>query len=78
MTVKIGGSSRPCTKRQNAISGTLPMKVMISVGTATANIAALIRRFLPMTSASAPVNGAEIAMAAVPAVISELISPAPT
>ena len=51
---------------------------MISVGTTTANIAALIRRFLPMTSASAPVNGAEIAMAAVPAVISELISPAPT
>ena len=78
MTVKIGGTRRPCTKRQNTISGTLAAKVMITVGTAMANMAAVIRRFLPTTSASAPVNGAESAIAAVPAVISAEISPALT
>ena len=51
---------------------------MISVGTTTANAAAAIRRFLPSTSANAPVNGAVSAMAAVEAVISALMSLGPT
>jgi hypothetical protein len=51
---------------------------MISVGTTTANIAAAIKRLRPATSASAPVNGADSAIAAVPAVIKALISPGPT
>ena len=51
---------------------------MISVGTTMANAAAVIRRLRPSTSASAPVKGAVTAMAALEAVISALISPAPT
>ena len=51
---------------------------MINVGTTMANAAAVIRRLRPRTSASAPVNGAVSAIAAVPAVINALISPAPT
>ena len=43
-----------------------------------ANMAAVISRLRPTTSASAPVNGAVSAIAPVPAVISPLISPAPT
>ena len=78
MTAKIGGSNRPWTKRQKASCGTLAAKVMISIGTTTANMAAVIRRLRPATSASAPVNGAESAIAAVPAVINTLISPGPT
>ena len=42
------------------------------------NAAAVIRRLRPITSASAPVKGAVSAMAADEAVISALISPAPT
>jgi hypothetical protein len=76
--VKIGGTSKPCTKRQNTISGTVVAKVMITVGTTIKNMAAVIRRFLPTMSASTPVNGAVSAIAAVPAVISEEISPALT
>ena len=45
--MKIGGSNSPCTKRQNTKAGTLVTKVMIKVGTTTANMAAVIRRFLP-------------------------------
>src|SRR5580704_10647442 len=51
---------------------------MITVGTTMANIATVIRRLRPTTSASAPVKGADNAIAAVPAVISALIAPAPT
>ena len=65
-------------KRQNMSCGTLAAKVMITVGTAMANMAAVISRLRPNTSASAPVNGAVSAIAAVLAVISELISPGPT
>ena len=76
--MKIGGSSSPCTNRRITSCGTLEAKVMISVGTTTANAAAVIRRLRPRTSASAPVNGAVSAIAKVLAVISALISPAPT
>jgi hypothetical protein len=65
-------------KRQNVSCGTLPANVMMSVGATTANMAAVINRFRPATSASAPLNGADSAMAAVPAVIRPLISPGPT
>ena len=51
---------------------------MSSVGTTMANIEAVISRLRPRTSASAPVNGAVSAIAAVAAVISALISPALT
>src|SRR5271156_5455443 len=68
----------PCTKRQNVSCGTLPANAMITVGIVMAKAAAVIRRFLPATSANAPVNGAVSAIAAVLAVISALISPAPT
>ena len=71
--MKIGGNNSPCTKRQNTSCGTLVAKAMISVGTTIANAAAVIRRLRPRTSASAPVNGAVSAIAAVPAVISALI-----
>jgi hypothetical protein len=76
--VKIGGSNSPCTKRKITSCGTLDASVMISVGTTTAKAAAVISRLRPRTSASAPVNGAVSAMAAVDAVISALICPAPT
>jgi hypothetical protein len=78
VTAKIGGSNRPWTNRQKMSCGTLAAKVMISIGTTAANMAVVIRRLRPATSASAPVNGADNAIAAVPAVISALISPAPT
>ena len=76
--MKIGGTRSPCTKRNATSCGTLDAKVMSSVGTTMANIAAVIRRLRPRTSASAPVNGAVSAIATVAAVISELISPAVT
>jgi len=41
-------------------------------------MATVISRFRPVTSASAPLKGADNAIAAVPAVISALISPGPT
>ena len=53
-------------------------RATITVGTVAANIAAVISRLRPSTSAAAPVNGAVSAMARVPAVIIALISPAPT
>ena len=49
----------------------------ITIGTVTANIAVVIRRLRPSTSAAAPVNGAVSAMASVPAVIMALICAAP-
>ena len=78
VTVKIGGSSSPWTNRQNVSSGTVDAVVMIRVGSTVANIAVVIRRFRPTTSASAPVNGAVSAIAAVPAVISALMALGPT
>ena len=68
----------PGRSARTTSSGTLAAKVMITVGTTMANIAAVISRLRPTTSASAPVNGAVSAIATVPAVISALISPAPT
>jgi len=50
----------------------------MTVGTAAANIAAVISRLRPSTSAMAPVNGAVMAIASVPAVIMVLISAGPT
>ncbi len=76
--VKIGGTKRPWMKRQNTSCGTVAANVMITVGTVMANIAAVISRLRPSTSASAPVNGADSAIAAVLAVISEEIAPGPT
>ena len=76
--MKIGGTRRPWTKRQKMSCGTLEAKVMQSVGTSMANIAAVISRLRPSTSASAPVNGAVSAIATVAAVMSVLISPALT
>jgi hypothetical protein len=48
------------------------------MGTTTASIAAVMTRFLPSTSATAPVKGAVNAMASVLAVMMALISAAPT
>ena len=53
-------------------------EIAITIGTVTANIAAVISRLRPSTSAAAPVKGAVSAIASVPAVIRALISPAPT
>jgi len=78
VTVKIGGTSIPCTKRKTTSCGTLDAKLMSSVGTTMAKIEAVISRLRPRTSASAPVNGAVSAIAAVAAVINVLISPALT
>ena len=78
MTTKIGGSSSPWTKRQTIIAGTLGASATIRVGTTIAIIAAVITRFLPSTSASAPVNAAVSAIASVDAVMIALISAAPT
>ena len=48
------------------------------IGTTTASIAAPIMRFLPNTSAIAPVNGAVSAIASALAVMMLLISAGPT
>jgi hypothetical protein len=50
----------------------------INTGTVTANIAAVMSRLRPSTSAAAPVNGAVNAMARVLAVIMALICAAET
>ena len=47
MTVKIGGTNRPWTKRQTTSCGTVAANVMITVGTVMANMAATISRLLP-------------------------------
>jgi len=57
-----------CTSGANAA----PM-----MGTTTASIAAVMTRFLPSTSAMAPVNGAVRAIASALAVMMVLISAAP-
>src|SRR4249919_1898878 len=59
-------------------AGTSGASAAPAIGTATASIAAVITRFLPNTSATAPVNGAVRAMASALAVMMVLISAAPT
>ncbi len=60
-------------KRQKmSVPGVVAM-VSINTGTVTANIAAVMSRLRPSTSAAAPVNGAVNAMARVLAVIMALI-----
>ena len=78
MTAKIGGSSRPCTKRQAISACTSPANDAPAIGTTTASIAAVMTRLRPSTSAIAPVNGAVNAMASALAVMIVLISAAPT
>ena len=64
--------------RQAMIVPTSAEVVAITIGTVTANIAVVMRRLRPSTSAAAPVNGAVNAMARVLAVIIALICAAPT
>ena len=63
MTAKTGGSTSPCTARQKMSAGKLVANPSIMLGTTSTNIAATITRFLPSTSATAPVNGAVTATA---------------
>ena len=65
MTAKIGGSTSPCTARQKISADRLVAIPTIKVGTTITNIAATITRFLPSTSAIAPVKGAVSATAKV-------------
>src|SRR5262245_60716318 len=77
VTGKIGGSSMPCKKRHRTSEATSPANAAPIMGTTTASMAAVITRFLPKRSASAPVNGAVMAIANVLAVMMPLISAAP-
>ncbi|MGA8988799.1 MAG: hypothetical protein WB500_00145 [Rhodoplanes sp.] len=76
MTAKIGGSSKPWTKRQTTRSSTLAAVATIAIGTVIASIAQVITRLRPSTSATAPVKGAVSAMAKELAVITALMRPA--
>ena len=58
-------------------AGTSAASAAPAIGTTTATIAVVMMRFLPRTSASAPVNGAVNAMAKVLAVMIALISAGP-
>jgi hypothetical protein len=78
VVAKIGGSIRPCTKRQKIISSTLADSAIISVGTLTTAIAVTITRLRPSTSATAPVNGAARATAKAVAVMVMLMAVAVT
>ena len=69
MTAKIGGSTSPCTARQKISADRLSDSATITVGTASANIAATITRLRPSTSATVPVNGAVSATASVDTVM---------
>ena len=59
-------------------AGTSGASAAPAIGTATASMAAVMTRFRPNTSATAPVNGAVRAMASALAVMMVLISAAPT
>ena len=59
-------------------AGTSGASAAPTIGTTTASMAALMTRFLPSTSAIAPVNGAVMAIANVLAVMMLLISATPT
>ena len=70
MTAKIGGSSRPCTKRQgDPAPVTSCASAAPAIGTTTASIAAVMTRLRPSASAIAPVNGAVSAIASALAVM---------
>ncbi len=77
MTAKIGGSTSPCTARQKISADRLVDSPTITVGTASANIAATITRLRPSTSATAPVKGAVSATASVLTVMMVETSAAP-
>src|SRR5437762_2005200 len=78
VTAKIGGSSSPCTKRQKMTWFSVGASAVMVAGISNSAIATTIRRFRPITSDSAPANGAVAATAKVPAVIIRLASAAPT
>ena len=78
VTAKIGGSSRPCTKRQKISWLSVGASAVMVAGMSSSAIAATITRLRPSTSDSAPVNGAVAATASVPAVMIRLASAAPT
>ena len=78
MTTKIGGSSSPCTKRQNTICASVVASAIMSVGTSSANMAKTMTRLRPIMSATAPVKGATSATARVVALTRWLASTAPT
>ncbi len=78
VTAKIGGSSRPWTKRQKISSWRLPDSGSITPGTSSSTMAATMTRLRPSTSAIAPVNGAVAATASVLAVMIRLAAAAPT
>ena len=78
MTAKIGGSSSPWTKRHAISDCTSCASATPAIGSTTANIAAVMTRLRPSTSAIAPVNGAVSAMASVLAVMMVLMVAAPT
>src|SRR5258706_53424 len=76
-TAKIGGSSRPWRKRQTIMPSRLVPSAISPIGITTARIAGVITRLRPITSASAPGNGAGSAIAAAPAVINAVLSAGP-
>ena len=78
VTAKIGGSSSPWTKRQKMTWFSVGASAVMVAGMSSSAIATTIRRFRPITSDSAPVNGAVAATASVPAVMIRLASAAPT
>ena len=78
MTAKIDGNVSPWMKRQTMIDCTSGAVAIIRVGKASASIEAVITRLRPITSATAPLNGAVSATASVPAVMVALMTAALT
>jgi hypothetical protein len=76
--VKIGGSSRPWTKRQKITWFSVGASAVMAAGMMSSAMAMTMTRRRPSTSDSAPVNGAVTATASVPAVMIRLASAAPT
>jgi hypothetical protein len=73
--VKIGGSTSPSMKRHAISACRFGANAIMTSGIVDTIIAAAITRLRPSTSAIAPANGAENAMASVVAVTIRLISP---
>ena len=73
-----GGITKPWMKRQMMSACTSGAIAIIKVGTASATIDAVITRLRPITSATAPLNGAVSATASVPAVMVALMTAALT
>jgi hypothetical protein len=71
--VKTGGSASPSRKRDRISACRLGASAIITSGPVAMIMAATITRLRPSTSAIAPANGAESAMASVVAVIVKLI-----